>query len=364
VAEVQPRLHVLHVVDSMNLGGVQTLLLSVLPLLAEQGIDCELAALHGPGPFSEAFAAKGIPLVHLAATRWDPRIPWNLRGFVRAKAPDVVHAHGAPSCTLAEWLRPPQLVEHLHHIRGRGGALQWFLERNLYRNCDWLLACSQAAGDSVSTPVETRVIYNGIDHTRFRPPSAAERNEARGRFGFAASDLVLGMTGRITANKGQRRVCETLLACRARYPQLRLLIAGIGPEEAALKSWCVNHGLADCVRFAGFQKDILPALHALDVFIMASLSEGFPVALLEAMGTALPCLVADFSSAAEIVVHGENVLAFDRAIGASLAEAIADCVESPHKRPEWGSRARETVLERFTLDQTVAQFAAAYRALI
>ena len=358
------RLRVVHVVDSMKLGGVQSLLLSVLPRLADLDIDCTLAVLHGPGVFSEAFAAQGIPPHHLAASRWDPRIPWKLRGLLRAEAPDIVHAHGAPSCLFSEWARPTRLVEHLHHIRGGGGPSQQRMERNLYRKCDVLLACSRAAAASVATPVETRVLYNGIDPSHFRPPDAAERAEARNSLGIGQDDFVLGMTGRITVNKGQRRVCEALHAVRDRYPQLRLLLAGSGPEESALKAWCTDHGLADRVHFAGFQHDVLPVLYALDAYVMASDAEGFPVALLEAMGTGLPCLVSDFSSAQEIVVDGENGLMFQRGDTRDLVEAIADCVESPHKRLEWGAAARETVMQGFTLDQTVALFAATYHSLL
>lgn len=357
------RLRVVHVVDSMKLGGVQTLLLSVLPRLADMDIDCTLAVLHGPGRFSEAFAARGIPPRHLAASRWDPRISWRLRGLLRAEAPEIVHAHGAPSCLFSEWARPARLVEHLHHIRGGGGRSQQWIERARYRRCDMLLACSRAAADSVVTPVETRILYNGIDPARFRPPDAAERAEARKRFAIAPDDFLLGMTGRITVDKGQRRVCEALHACRDRYPQLRLLLAGSGPEVSALKAWCTDHGLADRVHFAGFQHDVLPVLHALDAYVMASDAEGFPVALLEAMGTGLPCLVSDFSSAREIVVDGENGLSFQRGDTRHLVEAIADCVESPHKRLEWGAAARKTVMQGFTLDQTVALFAATYQSL-
>jgi glycosyltransferase involved in cell wall biosynthesis len=361
---MERRLRVVHVVDSMKLGGVQTLLLSVLPRLADLDIDCTLAVLHGPGPFSNAFSERGISPVHLAASRWDPRIPLKLRGLLRAEAPDIVHAHGAPSCLFSERARPARLVEHLHHIRGGGGLRQRVMERFLYRKCHVLLACSRAVARSVSTPVETRILYNGIDSSRFRPPDAAERAESRKFFGIASDDFVLGMTGRITVNKGQRRVCEALQTCRDRYPQLRLLLAGSGPEEATLKAWCVEHGLNDRVYFAGFQEDVLPVLHALDAYVMASEAEGFPVALLEAMGTGLPCLVSDFSAAREIVVDGENGLMFQRGDTRHLVEAIADCVESPHKRLEWGAVARETVVQGFTLDQTVALFAATYHSLI
>lgn len=357
------RLRVLHVVDSMKLGGVQTLLLSLLPRLADLGMDCEVAVLHGPGPFSEAFTARGFSPTHLASSRWDPRIPWTLRGTVRSNAPDILHAHGAPSCLFSESIQGPRRVEHLHHIRGSGGIAQRWMERYLYRRSELLLACSQAAADSADTPVKKRVIYNGIDPVRFRPPSAAERSQARARFGFAPDEWVMGMTGRITRNKGQQLVCEALRACRERFPHLRLLLAGTGPEEERLKAWCTHQGLADCVRFAGFQPDVVSVLHALDAYIMASESEGFPVALLEAMGTGLPCIVSAFSSAREIVVDGENALIFDRGNPGPLIEAISDGVESPHKRLEWGACARETVLRRFTLDHCAVEMAAAYRSL-
>lgn len=358
------RLRVLHVVDSMKLGGVQTLLLSVLPRLADHGIDCELAALHGPGPFSEAFAARGIAPTHLASSRRDPRIPWKLRARMRSSIPDIVHAHGAPSCLFSEWTKAPRRIEHLHHVRGGGGIAQRMMERFLYRRCDLLLACSRSALESVSTPITAKVLYNGVDTNRFRPPDAAARVEARARFGIEREDFLLGMTGRITDNKGQRRVCEALFACRDRYPQLRLLIAGSGPDEARLRDWCGRNGMTDRIRFAGFQADVLPVLHALDAYVMASEEEGLGIALLEAMATGLPCLVSNFSAAREIVTDGESALLFDRASVASLAEAIVDCVESPHKRLEWGACARERVLKDFTLDQTVAQFVAAYRSLV
>lgn len=357
------RLRVLHLADSMNLGGVQTLLLAVLSRLAAHGIDCELAVLHGPGPFSGPFGAAGFPPTHLAVSRWDPRIPLRLRSLLRRAAPDILHAHGAPSCLFSESMKGQRLVEHLHHMRGGGGLAQRAMERHLYRRCDLLLACSGTALNSVKTSVATQVIYNGIDAACFCPPGTVERSEARARLGYAPEDFVIGMTGRITRNKGQHRVCEALLACRERFPQLRLVIAGSGQDETRLKDWCNRNRLSDRIRFAGFQADVLPVLHALDAYIMASEEEGLGISLLEAMATGLPCLVSDFTSAREIVVDGENALLFERASGISLAEAIADCVESPHKRLEWGARARETVLQRFTLEQTVAQFAAAYRSL-
>lgn len=361
---MERRLRVLHVVDSMKLGGVQSLLLNVLPRLGEHGIDCELAVLHGPGPFSEAFAAHGITPTHLATSRRDPRIPQRLRARMRTSMPDIVHAHGAPSCLFAEWTKAPRRIEHLHHIRGGGGIAERLMERFLYRRCDLLLACSHAALESVSTLATAQVVYNGVDTNRFRPPDATARSEARARFGLQPEDFVLGMTGRITENKGQQRVCEVLLASRKRYPQLRLLIAGSGPDEARLRDWCDHNDLMDRVRFAGFQADVLPVLHALDAYVMASEEEGLGIALLEAMATGLPCLVSNFSAAREIVTVGESALLFERASVTSLAEAIADCVESPHKRLDWGACARERVLKDFTLDQTVAEFAAVYRSLV
>lgn len=356
-------IRVVHVVDSMKLGGVQTLLCAVLPHLAERNIQSSVIVLHGPGPFSKAFSECGFAPTHLAPSQWDPRIPWKLRAALRIHAPDVVHAHGAPSCWLAERAHPEQLVEHLHHLRGTGAWSQRWMERRLYRRCDLVLACSGAVAESLATREKVRVVHNGIDPVRFRPPDAARREAARARFGFAPDEFVLGMTGRITANKGQRLACEALAACRDRYPKLRLLLAGSGPEEAGLRAWCAASGVADQVCFTGFLEDVVPALHALDAYVLASESEGFPMALLEAMGTGLPCLVSDFAAAREIVLDGENALAFQRGQVSHLVDVMVDCVESPHKRLDWGAAARDTITARFTIEQTVAKFAAVYESL-
>ncbi len=361
---------VLHLVDSLKLGGVQTLLCDVLPRLAARGVDVQVAALHGPGPFSEVLAARGISPRHLASSKWDPRVSPRLERLLKAASCDILHTHGVPSCWLGQRAltsgRVSCLIQHLHHMyQGQHGQpLQNQLERYVYRRGTRLVACSQAVADSVETPLPKQVIYNGIDTEHFAPPTAEARRAARVRFGFAPQDLVLCMTGRITRLKGVRTVCEAVAALHTDFPTLRLLLVGSGPDETAVRSYCVQAGISDIVCMAGFQEDVRLGLHAADHYIMASAREGLGSALLEAMASALPVVVADYPAVKEIVEDGVTARVVSGGTSAGFANALRMALGSPAGNQAQGIAARRTVEERFSLANTVAQWQALYDSVV
>lgn len=362
---------VLHLVDSLKLGGIQTLLRDVLPVLASRGIEVRLAALHGPGPYADEFKRRGIEVQWLAGSRLDPRIPIRLRALLREAPVDVLHAHGVPSCWLGEHMygrgAVPHLVQHLHHVyrRQHGQALQNFCERFLYRRGDCLVTCSQAVADGVLTPLPTRVIYNGVDTGKFKPATTEERQSARDRFGFKSSDRVLCMTGRITRDKGGLLLCQVIeKLVRSGHDQLKLLIVGTGPDEAAILRYCENTGMANRIVMTGFVEEVLPCLHAADSFVMASRDEGLGNSLLEAMATGLPALVANYPAAAEIVEDGINARLFRLDEDNGLTEALATFLAQDDPPQDWGARARERIEARFSLAGTVDALVDLYEEIL
>jgi glycosyltransferase involved in cell wall biosynthesis len=361
---------VLHLVDSMKLGGVQTLLAGVLPALAEAEIDVRLAALHGPGPFSEIFAERGLEPVHLASSRLDPVLPFRLRKLLSDAPVDILHTHGVPSCWLGERASGlgyvPRLVQHVHHLNGgqHGQPLQNALERFAYRRGDCLVACSQAVADSFDRELPKRVVYNGIDTGHFEPPSPAQREAARSGFGFLPEDYVLCMTGRITRKKGVLHVCEVLGILVDTYPHLRLVVSGTGPDAAAVRDCCDWPALRGKIVMTGFLDDVRPCLHAADTYVMASAVEGLGSALLEAMATGLPALVSDYPAAREVVEDDMNARIFSPDKQGSLEKILRRHLEDDRKRRcAMGERARTTIVERFSLTRTVSELTALYREL-
>lgn len=361
---------VLHLVDSLKLGGVQTLLCDVLPRLAEEGVAVQVAALHGPGPFSNVLDARGIPPLHLATSRFDPRLPWRLARLLHSSAVDVLHTHGVPSCWLGQRAqasgRVSHLIQHLHHMyQGQHGQpLQNGLERLVYRRGSRLVACSQAVADSVTTPLEKQVIYNGIDTAHFSPPNASERMAARAHFGFGPEERVFCMTGRITRLKGVQTVCEAVATLHTEYPALRLLLVGRGPHEEAVRAYCVDAGISHVVQMPGFLEDVRLGLHAADHYVMASMREGLGSALLEAMATALPVIVADYPAAAEMVEDGVNARVVAGGTVAGFAEAIREVLIRDNGENAQGTAARQVVETRFSLPAIVTQWKALYEDVV
>jgi len=110
--------------------------------------------------------------------------------------------------------------------------------------------------------------------------------------------------------------------------------------------------LADRVRFLGFRRDLPRLLQCFDVFVLPSLSEGFPNSLVEAMATGLPCIATDVACVSEIVDHGRNGLLVRAGDADDLASALDRLISDSALRQSLGAEARAVVEARFSLEAT------------
>lgn len=161
------------------------------------------------------------------------------------------------------------------------------------------------------------VLRNGVDLTLFQP---RDREAARRR--FAIEGFALASVGNLIPTKGHDLVIEAL----AGLPDVRLYIAGRGPEEAALKALADRFGVADRVRFLGTlpQEDLAELYAAVDGLVLASVREGWPNVLLEAMACGTPVLAASVGGTAEIVTAPEAGRLLAERSAAGIRAALAD----------------------------------------
>ncbi len=364
------RIRVLHVVDSLKLGGVQTTIEALLRSVDHSQFDLSLAALHGPGVFSERIEAIGITPIHLSRHRLNPLIPFRLRHLLRANQYDIVHAHGMPSCFVCERFRQflgiQRLVAHIHHVyRGQHGqTLQNMLEHTVYRRTDLLLGCSQEALDSVSTALPKQVLHNGIDTIRFSPAIEASKASVRQEWGLSDGDFVVGTTGRITHKKDPFILCRMLDVLGAEFPELRLLIVGSGPEEQALRDYAQELGVRDRIVFTGYQPEVEQLLAAMDVYVIASHQEGLALSLIEAMACGLPCVVSDYPGSKEIVAPEHDALQFVCREVDALCGHIRRLITDKALCNSLGTAARETACERFSDTVMAEALSNIYRELM
>jgi glycosyltransferase involved in cell wall biosynthesis len=211
--------------------------------------------------------------------------------------------------------------------RRLAGAL---LKRGLHR----LIAVSpqirEVAMDSFALPGDRIAVCTNWISPAFRPPTPAERAEARRCLGLPAKALVFGYVGRLSGDKrGETMLLAFAEALRHAPRDLRLVIAGDGWKANDWREMARSLGIAQRVHFTGWRNDPKRIYHALDVFLLPSLAEGFPLGVMEAMACGLPGLVHPMGSTLALVEDGQSGFVADMHEPANLARAIVAIAGKP-----------------------------------
>jgi glycosyltransferase involved in cell wall biosynthesis len=295
---------------------------------------------------------------------------------------DVVHTHSSKAGIvgrLAAFLaRAPHIVHTPHVFPFTQPAPQY--RQAVYRLGETLLGSltdriiavsawqrSLAVEHGIGTKDSVALIHNGVTvETLRRGSSSREEGRARVREELDAkpSDLLVGTAGRLTLQKGQKYLLEAVAILLDRHPHLRFYIVGSGELEQELRriieqlSWCRQR-----ISFLPERADFSDLLAATDIFVMPSLWEGMPYALLEAMAAERPVICTNVCGLDEVVKDGENGLLIPPADSRALAAAISRLVTDRALRKRLGAAARKTVQERFRLEEKLEMLAQLYRDL-
>lgn len=339
---------------------------------------------HGDSTLREALAAIDIPLVILP-TRSQPwwaklakelvrgflfwhkpwrtaavfriELAWRIRPRARALAEllrtgayDLLYMNNQPASNLEGYLAADMAdVPVIQHCRIEPRINR--VERDIINRIAHAVICvSHGVKDALLRqgvqPALCQVVHNGIDTRQPLP-------ELQPLPGVAADTLVIGTIGSLI----KRKSVDHLLRAAARLPQdlkPHLLIVGEGAEAAALRQMVEELGLAGRVTFAGFQKQPLPWLAAMDVFVLTSSSEGLPRVILEAMLLEKPVIASRIVGSSEVVAHGETGYLYDYGDIGALQEHLADMLRNPAKRQALGNAGRRRASADFSIDAYVA----------
>jgi glycosyltransferase involved in cell wall biosynthesis len=174
-----------------------------------------------------------------------------------------------------------------------------------------------------------------------------------------SAEFLIGQVGTIMEIKGWRITAEAVLAVRATGRNVKLVIAGHGPDEAAARELSRKH--PDTIICSGFvhhpQRHLLPEL---DLMAVMSVHEGLPMTIIEAMSTGLPVAATNAGGIPEAVIHGENGLIIERTAG-RLADVIIELYDNPDLLAKMSRRAREIFSERFSIGRVILLYDHVYR---
>ena len=376
----------LFVIGSLDVGGAETHLVRVLPGLAASGLKPAVFTISRKGRLAPRLEARGIPVIEPPFAAATGRLPRPIRrvvglatgslalllAFFRLR-PRVTHfflprayvlggllSLVAPAGARAMSRRSLNDYRRRHPVAAR-------VERWLHPRMDAILANSRAVlaqlREEGAPGNRLGLIYNGVDRRAFR--STEPRRALRARLGLDETALVMAKVANLIAYKGHADLLRALADVGGELPVgWSMLLAGAGPEEAALRRLASDLGLDAHVRFLGSRDDVADILAAADIGVLCSHEEGFSNGVLEKMAAGLPLVVTGVGGNPEAVVDGETGLVVPARDRAALGAAILALAADGAGRRAMGEAGRRRVERRFSLDACVARHRALYEGLM
>jgi glycosyltransferase involved in cell wall biosynthesis len=199
---------------------------------------------------------------------------------------------------------------------------------------------------------KTRTCLNWV-HPEFRLPTDQERRDARAELSIAPSTLLIGYVGRLAPEKRVDNLLRAFagLAGRFKFP-LELGIVGGGWKRQALTRLGVDLGIGNRTRFLGWSTTPSTMLRACDIFVLPSLVEGFPLALMEAMASGCACLAHPMSSTTRLIENGKTGMLIDMTAPEGLAGGLTELIGmGPERRQQIGTSAAAYIAAEFSRER-------------
>jgi glycosyltransferase involved in cell wall biosynthesis len=352
------RITVLHTEASLGFGGQERRILREL-----EGLD--RARFHGlllcqPGSrLGLVTEERNIPTIRFKMrSAFDPVAFVKILQLLKRERVDVIHAHSSRDAWLAgaagKLLGVP-VFRTRHLLTPIGGPYVYA------RLTDRVLTVSEDVRRyliSAGVPGEKIIaVPTGINLKRF-DPARPDLVDMRARFHLSRDAYVIGLVAVLRLAKGHRFLLQAVKRLAPEFPQLKLLIAGTGPQERNIKNLIRELDLGEQVLMLGQQDDIPSLLKALDVFVLPAQEEALGTALIEATAMGVPVIATRIGGIPEVL--GEAGLLFESEDVDALANHLRTLIRSPELaarlRAQGAARARELYDENLMVRRTEALY--------
>jgi len=359
----------------MHYGGAEKVVLHLVNRPDDQGIASAVCCTRFFGSIGEQLRAQGVPILMTAPKRHVFRYlgPLRLFGAIRRLRPDVVHTHGLQAIAtigpLAQARLVPPWVHTFHYGNYPYANKRWmWIERTFSRRADRLVAVSEAQRSAIIQwhEVEDRrivVVPNGVSPLP-RRLDAIRLAELRRRFQISDDKRIVGTVAVLTEQKGIGHLLDAAARIVKDSPEVHFLIVGGGPREQEYRELSESMGLAGVVTFAGWRDDVGDLLQLMDIYVMSSLWEAMPLALLEAMSAGRPIVATDVSDNAIILEDGQSGLIVPPADSRELAGAISRLLGNAELANRMGINAERRLRESYSVGLMLQRYGQMYRELV
>ena len=374
---MKPKIKILYIITSSGIGGAEKILYYTATGLDYNKYDISVCSLKNKGEIARTLEKQGIEVccLHMGGRErflgWLSSIITLIRLFpylIRIR-PTIVHSFLFRANILARiagYLTGVPIV--ISSVRVMGGEKKYFhyVERITSFMVDHYVTVSESVkryiiDKSKISAEKISVIYNGVN---IKSQDNSYEQNPKMPFKIKDKDRILMTVGRLHKQKGHCYLIQAVSKVRKEFPKVKLLVTGEGEEENNLKKLVKSLDLMNEVIFAGLSSDIERILPMAELFILPSLWEGLPNALLEAMAAGKPVVATKVGGIPEIVVHGETGMLIPPRDTDALAAAIIDLLQNRLKAKDMGEAGRIRAGKRFSIYKMIEKTENLYQELL
>jgi glycosyltransferase involved in cell wall biosynthesis len=358
--------------------GAEMQLLMIASCLAEQPRITLSVVLFNEGRLARELRQIGVHVTILDEAETSAvALIRRLTEVLRSQRIDVLHTHkykdGVLGAIAAKWARIPYFVRTMHGQaepmvgwnRIKSHVYHALDRAVLRRSADLIIAVSRCMAEGLREsgfrPTMVTYIHNGVDVRQIR--AMRTREDVRRELGIDPDVLLIGTAGRLSPVKGQAGLLRAGVRMLHSNPRARLLIIGDGPLGSQLVSAAAQLKIEHACHFLGPRSDVFDLVGAMDIFVLPSLNEGIPMALLEAMTLGTPVVAAAVGGIPEVIQHRVNGLLVAAGDDRGLADACLELAAKPHWARTLAAQASRTIAEGFSHERSGEALVYAYRGI-
>lgn len=364
---------ILHTIETAGPGGAETVVLELASRLDPSRFR-SIALIPREDWLSKNLRERGVTTHLVDSKAWhDFKLPRGMAQVLRDEKVDLIHSHlpgqNFYSCAVGRLLGVKTVATYhgaleLAQSQGMRGAIQLGTVR---RAADAVVVVCDFMGkmlQDIKFPPEKIVrIYNGIQIENYE---AKGDGRLRNELGLRNGTKIVGTVANLRQTKGYQFFVEAAGKVLADAPDTRFVAVGDIYQDIAqpLYEAITRMGIGDRFHFLGFRKDVPELLNELDVFVLASVSEGFPLVALQAMAASRPMIVTRSGGPQEIIDDGRNGFLVPTSDSDALADKITALLRDPARSQEFARAAREKVGATFSIAKMVSEYEALYDRLL
>jgi glycosyltransferase involved in cell wall biosynthesis len=358
-------LRIAHLIESDGPGGAERMLANIATQLQAAGAQ-NLAILpaDGEGWLARELAGTGVAIEYFRLDRpVSGKLARWLVATLRCYEINVAHSHEFTMAVYGSWAARRAGICHVITMHGSRYYAQRLRRRLALRLAVASSACLVAVSQTLASHL-SRDLWIRRSRVRTIPNGVAlapvERSSLRDELRLRPGDLLMLAVGNLYPVKGHGYLLDALGTLADRFPQLHVAIAGRGELVSTLRARAEELGVGHRFHLLGLRSDIANILAGADLFVLPSVSEGLPLALLEAMMARRPIIASAVGEIPVALAGGAAGVLVKPADPPALAAAVARLLTDRHEAERLAAAAEQRAADEYSLSRMVERYSALY----